>query len=194
MLCVWQDGASAKDCHKRQDQGTKKGSQANIIEVENFSKDVDDIDLSAMISEVNLVEGDTKKWWMDIGSTCHVCIDQNLVSSYHPVDNGEEIFMGNSSTSKVVGKGKVILKMNPGKKLTLHDVLHVPDIRKDLVSCSLLSKNGFKLVIEFDKFVLTKNGMYVGKGYMSNGLFKINMVWFGFSFCVYDWVLRFFLF
>ena len=86
------------------------------------------IDLSAMISEVNLVEGDTKKWWMDIGSTCHVCIDQNLVSSYHPVDNGEEIFMGNSSTSKVVGKGKVILKMNPGKKLTLHDVLHVPYI------------------------------------------------------------------
>ena len=131
---------------------------------------------------------------MDIGSTCHVCIDQNLVSSYHPVDNGEEIFMGNSSTSKVVGKGKVILKMNPGKKLTLHDVLHVPYIRKDLVSCSLLSKNGFKLVIEFDKFVLTKNGMYVGKGYMSNGLFKINMVWFGFSFCIYDCVLRFFLF
>ena len=56
---------------------------------------------------------------MDIGSTCHVCIDQNLFSSYHPVDNGEEIFMGNSSTSKVVGKGKVILKMNPGKKLRL---------------------------------------------------------------------------
>ena len=102
--------------------------------------------------------------------------------------------MGNSSTSKVVGKGKVILKMNPGKKLTLHDVLHVPYIRKDLVSCSPLSKNGFKLVIEFDKFVLTKNGMYVGKGYMSNGLFKMNMVWFGFSFCIYDCVLRFFLF
>ena len=54
---------------------------------------------------------------MDIGSTCHVCIDQNLFSSYHPVDNGEEIFMGNSSTSKVVGKGKVILKMTPARNL-----------------------------------------------------------------------------
>ena len=65
--------------------------------------------------------------------------------------------------------------MISGKKLTLNDVLHVPDIRKNLVSCSLLSKNGFKLVIESNKFVLTKNGMYVGKGYMSNGLFKINI-------------------
>ena len=112
---------------------------------------------------------------MDTGSTRHVCIDQNLFSSYHPVDNGEEIFMGNSSISKVVGKGKVILKMTSGKKLTLNDLLHVPDIRKNLGSCSLLNKNGFKLVFESDKFVLTKNGVYVGKGYISNGLFKINI-------------------
>ena len=112
---------------------------------------------------------------MDIGSTRHVCLDQNLFSSYHPMDNGEEIFMGNSSTSKVVGKGKIILKMTSGRELILNDLLYVPDIRKNLVSCSLLSKNGYKLVIEFDKFVLTKNGMYVGKGYMSNGLFKINI-------------------
>uniref|UniRef100_A0A7N2LHK6 Retrovirus-related Pol polyprotein from transposon TNT 1-94-like beta-barrel domain-containing protein n=1 Tax=Quercus lobata TaxID=97700 RepID=A0A7N2LHK6_QUELO len=165
-------GHRAKDCHKRQDQGTKKGSQANITEVENLSKDVDDIDLSAVISEVNLV-GDIPRnggWTLGL-----LCIDQNLFSSYHPANNGEEIFMRNSSTSKVVGKGKVILKMTSGKKLTLNEVLHVLDIRKNLVSCSLLSKNGFKLVFESDKFVLTKNGVYVGKGYMSNGLFKINI-------------------
>ena len=104
-----------------------------------------------------------------------VCLDQNLFSSYHPVDNGEEIFMGNSSTSKVVRKGKVTLKMILGKELILNDVLYVPDILKNLISCTLLSKNGFKVVIESDKFVLTKNGMYVEKGYMSNGLFKINI-------------------
>ena len=91
------------------------------------------------------------------------------------MDNGEEIFMGNSSTFKVVGKRMVILKMTSGKKHTLNDVLHMPNIRKNLVSCSLLSKNDFKLVIESNKFVLTKSGLYVGKGYMSTGLFKINI-------------------
>ncbi|KAL7238289.1 hypothetical protein ACSBR2_004404 [Camellia fascicularis] len=51
--------------------------------------------------------------------------------------------MGNSSTSKVEGQGKIVLKMTSGKELTLNNVVHVPDIRKNLVSGSLLIKNGF---------------------------------------------------
>lgn len=66
--------------------------------------------------------------------------------------------------------------MNLGKKLTLNNVLHVPDNHKNLVSGSLLSKKGFKLVFESDKFVLTKSEMYVRKGYMSDGLFKMNVM------------------
>ena len=52
----------------------------------------------------------------------------------------------------------------------------LPDVRKNLVSGSLLSKNGFKLVFVSDKFVLSKNEMYVGKGYLSDGLFKQNVL------------------
>ena len=44
------------------------------------------------------------------------------------------------------------------------------------MSGSLLSKKGFKWVFVSDNFILTKNGMYVGKGYMSNGLFKMNVM------------------
>ena len=66
--------------------------------------------------------------------------------------------------------------MSSGKELTLNDVLHVPNIRKNLVSGSLLSKNGFLLVFESDKFLLTKSGMLVGKGYLSEGLFKMNVM------------------
>ena len=83
--------------------------------------------------------------------------------------------MGNSAVSKVEGKGKVILKWTSGKELTLNDVLHVPDIRKNLISGSILSKKGFRMVFESDKFVLTKGGMYVGKGYLVNELFKANI-------------------
>jgi len=72
--------------------------------------------------------------------------------------------MRNSAASKVEGKGKVILKWTSRKELTLNDVLHVPDIRKNLISGSILSKKGFRMVFELDKFVLTKGGMYVGKG------------------------------
>ncbi|XP_075077906.1 uncharacterized protein LOC142164246 [Nicotiana tabacum] len=56
----------------------------------------------------------------------------------------ETIFMGNSSTAKIEGVGKIALKMMSGKIVTLNQVLHVPEIRKNLVSTSLLVKNGFK--------------------------------------------------
>jgi hypothetical protein len=84
-----------------------------------------------------------------------------MFSTYQSVKYGEQLFMENSSTSKVEGKGNVVLKMTPGKDLTLKDVLHVPNIRKNLVSGSLLSKNGFQLVFESNKFLLTKSGMLV---------------------------------
>ena len=54
-------------------------------------------------------------------------------------------------------------------------VLHVPDIRKNLISGSILSKKGFRMVFESDKFALTKGGMYVGKGYLVDELFKANV-------------------
>lgn len=65
----------------------------------------------------------------------------------------------------MAGKGTIELKFTFVKIVTLFDVFHAPKIRKNLVYGGLLSKHGFKLVFESDKFVLTKNGMSVGKGY-----------------------------
>ncbi|KAL0322288.1 UNVERIFIED_CONTAM: Retrovirus-related Pol polyprotein from transposon TNT 1-94 [Sesamum calycinum] len=90
--------------------------------------------------------------------------------------NGRKLFMGNSATSNIVGIGNVVLKMTSGKELTLIDVLHVPDIQKNLVSGSLLVKSGFRLVFESNKFVLTKNSHFIGKGYVEKGLFKMNVM------------------
>ena len=171
-------GHRAKDYHSRKDQGNpkKKRPQANVTKVNGLLDDVLDMNLLAVVSEANFIGSNTKEWWVDTWATRHVCSDKKMFSSYHNIDNGEQLFMGNSSSSKVEGQGKVILKMTSGKELTLNDVLHVPEIRKNLVFGSLLSKKGFKLVFVLDNFILTKNGMYVGKGYMSNELFKMNVM------------------
>ena len=55
-------------------------------------------------------------------------------------------------------------------------MLHVPEIRKNLVSGLLLNKHGFKMVFEADKVVVSKSGKFVRKGYVSNGLFKLNVM------------------
>ena len=85
--------------------------------------------------------------------------------------------MGNSTTSKVKGIGKLVLKMMWGKKLTLiNDVLHVSNILRNIMFGLLLSKNEFKIIFEFNKFVFIKNGVHVGKRYLANGLFKMNVM------------------
>jgi hypothetical protein len=71
--------------------------------------------------------------------------------------------MGNSSISKVLVVRKVILKITSRKLLTLKNILHVTNIKKNLVSDSLLIKKDFKIVFESDKFILSKSGIFVGE-------------------------------
>lgn len=72
--------------------------------------------------------------------------------------------MENSSSSKFQGQRKVVLKITFSEELNLNNLLHVLDIRKNVVSSSLPNKNDFKLLFVSNKFVLTKNNMYVSKG------------------------------
>ncbi|XP_070017891.1 uncharacterized protein [Nicotiana sylvestris] len=146
----------------------KKKGHANIVEKN------DDIDhLCAMLSEYNLV-GNPKEWWIDYGATRHVCAVKETFATYSTAGPEEELFMGNTATTKIEGYGKIFLKVTSGKELMLNNVLHVPIIRKNLVSTSLLVKNGFKCVFVSDKVIVSKNEMYVRNGYLTEGLFKLN--------------------
>ena len=83
--------------------------------------------------------------------------------------------MGNGNIAKVLGKGSMELQFTSGKKLILQTVLHVSKIRKNLVSVNLLAKRGPKAVIESDKIVISKNGVFVSKGYSCDGMFKLSI-------------------
>lgn len=85
--------------------------------------------------------------------------------------------MGKSTTSEIKDQGKVILNMSSGKQLTLnYNVLYGPKIYKNLVSGSLLIKHGFRIVFESDRVIISKNEMYVGRGYVIDGLFNLNVM------------------
>lgn len=63
-----------------------------------------------------------------------------------------------------------------GKELTTKEVLYVKQIKNNLVSGWLLKKHEFYIVFEFNKIVLTKKGMFVGKCYVYYGIFKFHVM------------------
>ena len=104
-----------------------------------------------------------------------MCKDRSWFKTYESLNDGSILHMGNESTALVHGRGCVDLRFSSGKIVTLFNVIHVPDIRKNLVSSSVLNNHGYKQVIESDKFVLFKNGVFIGFGYLCNQMFRLNI-------------------
>ena len=93
-----------------------------------------------------MVGSNPQEWWIDTGATHYVCWDKRMFTTFESIANGEKVYMGNSTTSKVVSLGTVILKMTSEKELTLNNVLIMLKIQKNLVSSSLLSKYNFHMI------------------------------------------------
>ena len=73
-------GHKSTDCRFPK-QNKPKG--ANVIL--DIMKDVFDIDLTVVISIVNLVGSNSKEWWIYTGVTHHVCSDKKMFSIFYKI-------------------------------------------------------------------------------------------------------------
>jgi len=110
--------------HTNQKHTKQSSAQANLTE--------DTEVFCAVKLEVNMVSNLTE-WILDTGATRYFCTNKDLMHDFEDVPDGEHVFMGNASTARVMGKGKVLLKFTSGKRLFLNNVLFVPSLRRNLV-------------------------------------------------------------
>ncbi|GAU47899.1 hypothetical protein TSUD_25140 [Trifolium subterraneum] len=152
------NGHMSKKC-----RNPKRPKPANLAHI---NVNVADEPYTCMITEINMVGG-TDGWWIDTGATRHVCYDRAMFKTYTNAEN-KKVQIGNAHTSDVSGIGDVVLKFTSGKTLILKEVLHVPEMKKHLVSSFLLNKVGFNQTIGADMYTITKNDIFIGKGYASD--------------------------
>ena len=115
----------------------------------------------------------------------HMCNNKELFKTYEESSVKQEVLMDNHEKAKVHGKDTVEVKMSSSKMLILTNVFHVPDIKKNLVFANLLCKSGVKAVLESDKLILSKNGIFVGKGYATDDMYKLSIIIKEVSVCAY---------
>jgi hypothetical protein len=164
----------ARDCPKCADRKGQKASH-----VSRGSKDVNMATLGStedgygnLFTILSVFQSMSR--WFVTGANVHVCANISLFSSYQAVQ-GSSMLMGNRSQASVRGVGTIDLKFTSGKIMQLKNVQHVPTINKNLVSGSLLCKDGFKVVLDSNKLVMSKHGQFNDKDYDCGGLFRLSL-------------------
>ncbi|GJY38379.1 retrovirus-related pol polyprotein from transposon TNT 1-94, partial [Tanacetum coccineum] len=112
-------------------------------------------------------------WYLDSGATVHVCDLRDKFVDYQKV-TGKQVIMANSDRVDVCGFGTVKLKFTYGKVITLQNMYRVPSIPKCLISVRKLDEHGFKITFESSKVVISKHGVFLGKGYILGGMYRID--------------------
>ncbi|GJW71955.1 zinc finger, CCHC-type containing protein [Tanacetum coccineum] len=169
-----------KDC-----KGVKVGNKANgsgtngssnSLKGQNMFNKSLQVYYVTYVSEAYFMLDDDVAWWVDSGVTVHVCKDRCWFKTRESLNDGSILHMGNESTTMVHRRDSVDLIFSSRKIVSLFNDLHVPNIRKNLVSSSILNNCGYKQVIESNKFILSKHGVFIGFGYLYNHMFKLNIV------------------
>jgi hypothetical protein len=93
-------------------------------------------------------------------------------SKYEKYDGGD-VFLGDDSIAKILGRGWVNLLLNDGRIRTLPGVLHIPKLARSLISVSKLSDVGVKIVFEKNTCKMVRGAMVLMRGFHCGNLYKL---------------------
>ncbi|KAK9179751.1 hypothetical protein WN943_028956 [Citrus x changshan-huyou] len=91
-----------------------------------------------------------------------------LVASNMQTEGGK-VLMGNNVSCKVIGIGSVRLKMSDGIIRELDNVRHIPELKRNLISLSMLDKAGCCIRLESSSLKVIKGSLIMMKGVMQLG-------------------------
>ena len=89
-------------------------------------------------------------WILDTGATDHMSPHKSIFQTYTQVDKNHRVFTTNGGVLMVGGKGTIILK-----GITLKNVLHVPDLKANLMSLAqLVIDTGWRFILDSESCFL----------------------------------------
>ena len=156
-----QEGHIKRDCpkYKAQDQSSDTAATAVMA---------DDDESDALLAAS---EDGKSDWVLDSGSAYHLCRDREVFSTYAPCEG--RIWMANNTSSRVVGRGSVRFRMADGRSVTLTEVRHVPNLRKNLISIGMLDSKGCSFDASGGTLKVSKGNKEMLWGKKTGGLYRL---------------------
>eukprot|EP00253_Pinus_taeda_P028999 PITA_28999 len=100
--------------------------------------------------------------------------DVYLASSSTHVDHEAWLIdSGDDRKGRIIGRGKVKLKLQGGRVITLLGVLHIPALARNLISVSKLDDAGVKTMFEKDTCKMVRGALVLMRGVWIGTLYKL---------------------
>ncbi|GFS46693.1 hypothetical protein Acr_00g0103700 [Actinidia rufa] len=108
-------------------------------------------------------------------ATVVMAVDESDVLQQHQkMETCEErIWMANNTSSRVVGRGSVRFPMADGRSVTLTEVRHVPNLRKNLISIGMLDSKGCSFDASGEILRVSKGNKEMLWGKKIGGLYRL---------------------
>ncbi|GKB71663.1 mutator type transposase [Tanacetum coccineum] len=114
-------------------------------------------------------------WYLNCGSSEHVCYARDMFVDYNPMRD-HEVILDNDDHLEVAGIGTVVIRFDTDKVLTLSNVLHIPKISKCYVSVAKLDDLGYIISFVDGIGVITKSQEVIAKGYnVGNAVYQLSL-------------------
>jgi hypothetical protein len=122
--------------------------------------------------ESTATHADHDVWFIDSGASYHMNPHREWFSEYEKYDGGD-VFLGDYSTTKIMGRGRVKLLLKDGRIRTLPGVLHIPKLDKRLISVSKLDDVGVNTIFGKNTCKMVRGAMVLMRGVRCGTLYKL---------------------
>ena len=85
-------------------------------------------------------------WFLDSGASFHMTGDKYLFTDLDEKDIGVHNEMGDDGRYSATGIETISFERESGKPFILKDVMHVPGLKKNLISVAMLEDKGYDVV------------------------------------------------
>src|ERR1700728_1379350 len=90
-------------------------------------------------------------WFLDSGASFQMTGDRYLFSDLEDKDLGVHIEMGDDGRYSATGIGTISFERESSKPFVLKEVMHVPGLKKNLISVAMLEGKGYDVVFSEGK-------------------------------------------
>jgi hypothetical protein len=155
-----------KDCKSKVEKPKGSDSTSSIEEKTSIEEGGDVYLASTSTHE------DHDVWLIDSGASYHMTPHREWFSEYEKYDGGD-VFLGDDSTTKILGHGRVKLLLKYGRIRTLPGVLHILKLARSLIFVSKMDDARVDTVFGKNTCKMVRGEMVLMRGFRCGTLYKL---------------------